>query len=397
MALLSGEQNAVTLPDSCLPESVRFSNTEMIPPSKVVVILADGFGWNLVERLKHLPLIEEGHTNGVVSRITSQFPSTTSVHVTTISTDLEPIEHGIFEWNTYFPELGQLFQALPYRILKDGKKIEVSAKEVPPELIYPRPTFYEMLFRKGIGSLVIQNASIVNSITSKFITSGARTDSYPDNDLSKLTEKWPALMNEDDWRYGFVYFPHIDEDSHHNGPSSEKVAETTLHITNTVLDLIEASRGSNTLFLITADHGQIDVSPSERENRVCLLSELPQIEGMLEPHPTEPGTKIPPTGKFRNLFLQVQDQYVNTVVDALNRTYEKYLEAFASTSLINDGIFGSSDSRKYLSRLGTVSVIPRENYAVFLNEASMDNLDHLGSHGGAHPEEMIIPLIAVVA
>jgi predicted AlkP superfamily pyrophosphatase or phosphodiesterase len=397
MALLSGEADLRTLPDSCLPELLRPGNSTTTLPQRVVVILADGFGWNLVERLKHLPLIEEGQTNGVVSRITSQFPSTTSAHITTISTNLEPIEHGIFEWSTYFPELGQLFQSLPYRVLKNGKKIEVSEAEVPPELIFPRPTFYQLLASKGIGSLVIQNASIANSITSRFITSGARIDSYPDDDLAKLTEKWPALMNEDDWRYGFIYFPHIDADSHENGPSSEKVAQTVLHVTDTILDIIKASRGSNTLFLITADHGQIDVSPKEQERRVCLLSELPQIEAMLEAHPTVPGTRIPPTGNLRNLFLQVQDQYVETVVESLNRTYGRYLEAFPSTSLINNGIFGSSNSQKYLSRLGTVSVIPRENYAVFLSEATMDCLHHLGSHGGAHPEEMIIPLIAVVA
>jgi hypothetical protein len=396
MALLAGEHNAKTLPGSCLPQSISFDKLSTLP-RKVIVILADGFGWNLVERLKHLPLVEEGRTHGVVSRITSQFPSTTSTHITTISTDLEPIEHGIFEWSTYFPELGHLFQALPYRILENGRKRGVTEKEVPPGLIYPRPTFYEKLARQGIGSLVIQNASIVNSITSTFITSGAKTVSYPDNDLSKLIEKWPALLSDDDWRYGFIYFPHIDAESHHSGPSSEKVAETTLLITNTVLELIEASRGSNSLFLITADHGQIDVFPSEKKNRVCLLNELPQIEGMLEPHPTLPGKKLPPTGGLRNLFLQVQEQYVKTVVDALNRTYEEYLQAFSSTSLISNGIFGSSDSRKYLSRLGTVSVIPRNNYAVFLSEASMDNLDHRGSHGGAHPEEMIIPLIALVA
>ena len=393
MALLTGEANPGTLPDSCLPQSVRL---ETALPQRVVVILADGFGWNLVERLEHLPLVEEGRKNGVVSRITSQFPSTTSAHVTTISTNLEPIEHGIFEWNTYVPELGEIFQALPYRVVRNGVEIPVSEDVAPPGLIFPRPTFYETLANKGIKSLVIQNASIANSITSKFITSGTSMDSYPDNNIEKLAEKWPAVMKRDDWTYCFIYFPHVDANSHKHGPSSEKVAETALHVTNTILDIIKASNGSNTLFLITADHGQIDVLPGKREHRICLLNELPQIEAMLEAHPTVPGRRIPPTGNLRNLFLHVQSQHVETVVEALNHTYGEYLEAFSSIPLINDSIFGRSNSQKYLSRLGTVSIIPRKHYTVFLSETTMSCLDHLGSHGGAHPEEMIIPLIALV-
>ena len=401
-ALLTGEPltdklSTRVLPDSCLPPSARLSSSELLLPQRVVVILVDGFGWNLVERLKNIPLIEEAYDRGSVSRITSAFPSTTSVHVTSISTNLEPIEHGIFEWNTYFPELGGVFQVLPYMMVKEGKKIAVTEKDVPPEMIFPKPTFFEELAKKGIGSLAIQHSLITDSVASRSLTAGARIESYPENDLSKLTEKWPTLMKDQDWRYCYLYFPHVDTMSHKNGPSSEIVAQTLIEVTNTILDLIKASEGTNTLFLITADHGQIDVSPKDTQRRVCLLNELPQIEAMLLSNPLEPETKLPPTGGLRNLFLPVHDKYVTTVVESLNRTYGPYLEAFSSVHLINNGIFGSSNSLKHLPRLGTVSILPRDNYAIYLSEATVENSHHLGSHGGAHPEEMIIPLIGILA
>ncbi|MBO0796587.1 MAG: alkaline phosphatase family protein, partial [Ktedonobacteraceae bacterium] len=50
---------------------------------KVIFLFVDGFGWKFFERYADgLPLLKHMKEQGVVSKLTSQFPSTTAAHVT---------------------------------------------------------------------------------------------------------------------------------------------------------------------------------------------------------------------------------------------------------------------------------------------------------------------------
>ena len=62
------------------------------------------------------PFVRRVEQEGRASLITSQFPSTTSVHVTTVHTGLPLREHGVLEWFCYEPRLDRVIAPLLFAI-----------------------------------------------------------------------------------------------------------------------------------------------------------------------------------------------------------------------------------------------------------------------------------------
>src|SRR5215211_4508497 len=54
----------------------------------VVLFLIDGFGWRFFERFQDAPFIQRIAKHCNIEKLTSQFPSTTAAHLTTIHTGL---------------------------------------------------------------------------------------------------------------------------------------------------------------------------------------------------------------------------------------------------------------------------------------------------------------------
>lgn len=68
----------------------------------VLLFLIDGFGWEFFEKyLSSCPFLKRVVKEVVISKISSQFPSTTAAHVTTIHTGLNVGKTGIYEWFYY--------------------------------------------------------------------------------------------------------------------------------------------------------------------------------------------------------------------------------------------------------------------------------------------------------
>src|SRR5687768_17288702 len=68
----------------------------------VILFLVDALGWRFIEQhAGEYPFLRRIFAEGVVSKLTSQFPSTTAAHVTTIHTGLSPAESGVYEWFYY--------------------------------------------------------------------------------------------------------------------------------------------------------------------------------------------------------------------------------------------------------------------------------------------------------
>src|SRR3954464_11281223 len=69
---------------------------------RVVLVLLDAFGWRFfVRHADDHPPPRRFLTDGTVAKLTSQFPSTTTAHVTTLHTGRSVAEHGLYEWNIY--------------------------------------------------------------------------------------------------------------------------------------------------------------------------------------------------------------------------------------------------------------------------------------------------------
>src|SRR3954447_678222 len=115
---------------------------------RVAVVLLDAFGMRFVERHAEHPLLRRLH----VAPLASQFPSTTTAHVTTMHTGLPVGVHGLYEWNVLEPSLGRVIIPLRTAFPEGGELDDGTAAA----LLGDGPTFYERL---PVPSWVFQPAS----------------------------------------------------------------------------------------------------------------------------------------------------------------------------------------------------------------------------------------------
>src|SRR6476661_3182337 len=124
---------------------------------RVLVVLLDAFGMRFVERHDGHPLLRGLDR---VTELATQFPSTTTAHVTTMHLGLPVAEHGLYEWNIYEPSLGRVITPLRFSFAGDADGDTLRAAGVAAEDLLPAgPTFYERLATAGVRSTVFQPAA----------------------------------------------------------------------------------------------------------------------------------------------------------------------------------------------------------------------------------------------
>ena len=305
---------------------------------RVALILLDAFGMKFVERHASHPLLKRLE----IEPVASQFPSTTTAHLTTLYTGLPVEQHGLYEWRVYEPLVDDVIRALPF-LGSDDAPIPADPRE-----IVPRPSFYEGL---EVPSTVFQPAHIWPSRYGSAAFSGARVIGFGD-----IAEGVAQLGTPG---FSYLYWDAIDAAGHRHGPSSPEFDAAALH----ALDAIDAALPRDTLLLITADHGQIDVT---------ALDELDVIWPELEP-------RRPPAGSARDCFLHVDEpEHVRDELAAR-------LGDGARVVLARE-LFGDIGPRLQ-ARLGDVCVLPVPGRMAWLRAFPSHERRFRGHHGGLTPAE----------
>src|SRR3954463_15756118 len=118
---------------------------------RVVLVLLDAFGWRFFARhADDHPLLRRFLTDGTVAKLTSQFPSTTVAHVTTLHTGRPVTEHGLYEWNLYEPSIDALITPLMFSFAGDGRRDTLRVIRADPRAMFPTRTLYQRLSGAGV-------------------------------------------------------------------------------------------------------------------------------------------------------------------------------------------------------------------------------------------------------
>ena len=260
----------------------------------VVLVLLDAFGWRFFTRHGDHPLL--GRFDAVAP-LTTQFPSTTTAHVTTLHTGVALGEHGLYEWNIYEPSLDALITPMLFCYAGDAARDTLLRAGVEPSLLWPSaPTFYERLAREGVASHVFGPATFTPSTVDGVLARGA--DIHPAVDLtSGLAALGATLQAADEPAYAYFYWDEVDATGHQHGPSSPQFAAAA----ERCLDALETGLRAlpeGTLVLLAADHGQVDVDPA---TTVYVNEAWPEIVDLLARDGR--GRPLAPAGSARDLFL----------------------------------------------------------------------------------------------
>lgn len=307
---------------------------------RVVCVLLDAFGWRFLERYGDHPFLRRLDA----TPLASQFPSTTTAHVTTMNTGLPVERHGLYEWNVHEPAAGKVITPL--------RDAPASLRELP--------SFYQRL---GHPATVAQPARFSPSGYDRIACRGAIFRPYDDFAAALVAAgEGPAA-------YAYVYFDAIDATGHVCGPSTREFDDTVRY----ALDALEAAVGAleGTTLMVTADHGQIEVDPA----RVLWLDELwPPLREQL----TQDAA-----GSARDVFLHVREP--ETVAAGLREVLGEDAEVVAGDAVL--GLFAGEPGPRLLERVGDVCVLPAPGRMAWLRSAHAFQTSFKGHHGGRTPEE----------
>ncbi len=361
-------------------------------PQHVVLLLIDALGWCFfAPRMEAYPFLYRFVEHGIVSRLTTLFPSTTSAHVSTIHTGLMPSHTGIYEWFFYEPGLNRVIAPLLFSFAGDQERETLRAAGVEPQAIFPSDTLYLRLASHGVRSTVYQSATYAFSSFSKTACRGAKLVSF--RTLAEAITLLEAnLAAEEAPSYHMLYVDTVDALSHLYGPASAHVnaeIDTVLTTLDRLLHPALQRCGRETLLLLTADHGQV----ASDHSRVYMLNKLvPALEEATLRGAD--GRPIAPCGSSRDLFLHLKPERRDELRPVIAAALEGKAEVYPTEHLIDAGIFGPEVTPVLRQRLGNLVVLPYLDETVWWNDSRFP-LRFKGMHGGLSRDEAHTQLAAL--
>ena len=351
---------------------------------RVALVYLDAFGWTFLERQRDHPLVDRVRSHGLVAQLTSQFPSTTTAHVTTIHSGLPVAEHGLYEWHLLEPTLNRLITPLPFCFSGDEER-ETLAGVLDPADVYPSESLYARLAAHGVRSSVAQPAAFANGSPNRVLLRDA--DVLPFSTPKQGLAAAAAALAAVERGYAHIYLDEVDGLMHHIGPDDPAVDAAFAK----ALNLIDAAPfPPGTLVLVTADHGMTPVDPA----RTVYVNELwPELATHLEVGAD--GKPLAPAGSCRDLFLHVRPGHLDEVRDGLANRLDGVAEVRTTDELVAAGAF-AAPSPRLAARLGDLCILPRFGEAVYWHEPGRFVQTLYGQHGGLSAHEMEIPLLAWV-
>ena len=301
LQLLSGNANQAIAPHAFPQPGARFQ--------RLITLFIDAFGWRFFERFQDHPLLRRFATTGSVTRLTSQFPSTTSAHVTTLYTG-EPVgRHGVFEWFYYEPQLDAVIAPLLFSYAGDDGRETLANQGIDAATILPAGQMTTRLQRDGVRVYLLQPREFARSTYSTIMSAGARIIPYITvaESLAQVTQ---VMQNVDGPAWITDYIGSFDAVCHLHGPDkpqSDAELDALLTLIDRWLERDILGRFDDTLVMLIADHGMV-----ETDVQGMLYVDQAPLYSRLHPllRTTARGEVIAPGGSCRDLFLYAVPEHV---------------------------------------------------------------------------------------
>lgn len=352
----------------------------------VVLLLVDGFGWRFFERFQEAPFLKRLAAQGRVEKLISQFPSTTAAHLTTVHSGWTVGQHGVHEWIYYEPLLDAIIAPLLFTYSGMWERDLLKPTGIQPELLYPRGLFYPELKQMGVESFVFGIREYTPSTYSSAVMKGAELRSF--KTFSEALINLKLLLEEKTQpTYVYLYLDKIDTLAHDYGPTApqtEAEIETFLLTMEHYFERVFKGK-KRILFLMTADHGQTEISPQT----TIYLNTNPRFVGIQRFLKMNlKGQLVVPAGSPRDMFLYVKDDLLEEAQSFLSSRLEGKADVVRTEFLIDNGYFGPEVSSRFRERAGNLVILPYRYESVWWYEKGKHEQRFYGHHGGLTPQEM---------
>ena len=221
---------------------------------------------------------------------------------------------------------------------------------------------------------------IIDSLYNRHHCGRAERRAY-DNLAGFLEETAGAVRSGPERKFVYAYWPEFDALSHRYGVASPEVRAHFAQLEAMFGELLARLSGTDTLVVLTADHGFIDSPPEES---VDLPAELAAM------------LRFPLCGERRVAFCHVQDEkrFLATAQDLLGDC----AQLRPSRDLADEGWFGTGRAHPHFAeRIGDVALVMKGRGTIKDWVTGEPRHLHIGNHGGMSADEMHIPLVVAKA
>ena len=299
--------------------------------------------------------------------ITSVFPPTTASAITTSYTGCTPLEHGLTGWFTYFGQAGCVAMPLPFR--SRGSNVPLDARSN----LFAAPSLFDSL---AVRSIVVTWKPLVDSTYNLHHCGRAERRAY-ETPEGLVAETVAAVKSGPERKLVYAYWPEYDSTSHRYGHDSAEAAAQLATIDRAFGKLVAGLAGTDSIVVVTADHGFMD-SPADE------TLDLPvELAGML---------RFPLCGERRVAFCHVHDE--KSFVVKARSILKDLADVRPSRELVEQGWFGPGAAHpRFAERIGDVALVMRGNATIKDWLPGEPRHLHIGNHGGTSEAEMRIPLV----
>ena len=337
---------------------------EIRTAANVVFLIVDGLGDNYL-RANGAGGTLAKYRRGAISAV---FPSTTASAITTSFTGATPLEHGLTGWFTYFSQAACVGAPLPFQ--RRGERNSLGVK--PGELFVEGPLFDGLAAR----SIVVSWRKIIDSAYNVHHCGRAQRLAY--DDLPGFLEQTVcAVKSGPERKFVYAYWPEFDALSHQHGVGSAAVGAHFQALDAVFGELFARLAGTDTMLVLTADHGFIDCPVEDS------IELPPALSAML---------RFPLCGERRVAFCHVHDK--RTFMDRAKESFGERADVRPSSELAEEGWFGPGRAHPHFAeRIGDVALVMKGRATVKDWVPGEPRHLHIGNHGGTSEDEMHIPLV----
>lgn len=322
----------------------------------VVLLVLDGMGCDM---LRHNLPENSFLRSRIRASISSVYPPTTAAATTSIYSGLCPKEHGWAGWNCYFKEYGRsivLFRDL------DAFTNEPTGTHVGTDFLGYKK-LYEQIREAG-----------------KYKAYGVALPwgDFEVNDFDDICRKIEELGRQPDKKFIMSYWKQPDGIMHKTGCYSEEAKAAITELDEKVAAM--AAKLKDSILIITADHGMVDVGKDIR------LNEIKEIDECL---------RQPPDVETRTVAFYLKPDKEKAFLAAFDKHLGKEFMLLSADEFIALGYMGEgAEHPKLRDFLGDYVALAIENSIIQYQTPNGAPLSIFkGQHAGLTAKEMEVPLI----
>lgn len=321
----------------------------------VVLFLVDGMGSEILKKHSENAKLLMKYQKDV---LTSVYPSTTVAATTSILTGMAPIETGWIGWFQYIKEEDKsviFFYNQDFYNFDHKFDYNISEKYVPVVNVYTQ---------------IKDSRSDVNT---EEIFPEFREPKH--NKFIRICETIAEKTKQPGENYIYAYWEKLDSFMHKEGPGAQKIADHVKEI-DEGFKYLQENIADDTLLILTADHGQIDIEEIQ-------IHDYPDL---LETFTHEPSVETRTTAFF------IKDDKKEEFEKAFLKHFRDKFILMTSEEFIESHLLGFGKPHpKIREFLGDYVALAIDKYVFRMLKGDMPPFK--GQHAGLTKDEMLVPLI----